>query len=88
MIYRLPPGSGEPYFIDSEDLARLEEAEQQRRTEDYNLRRMKAQAYRENNRNERMILKEQQLEACKEMQVSSCCWSLSNGFDFSLFACK
>ena len=51
----------------------LEENEQRKKVEEHNEKRTKTQAYRDQNRSERQILKEQQLDACQDMQVGLRC---------------
>ncbi|XP_076825894.1 androglobin-like isoform X2 [Clavelina lepadiformis] len=59
-----------PEYVDAERLAQLEEEEQKRRAEDHMEKRSRSLAFREENRVDRTILKEQQLETCLEMQFA------------------
>ena len=57
--------------MSAEELAFLDEEEQKVKVEEHNSKRNRNQSFRENDKIERLALKEQQLEACQEMQV--CC---------------
>jgi len=74
--FRSLPDGVEPRYVSPEELASMDEEEQKLKLEDHNSKRNRTQTFRDNDRVERLILKEQQLEACQEMQVCFSAWWL------------
>ena len=66
---RCLPDGLEARFVGPDELATIDEEEQKIKIENHNLKRAQAQALRECNKAERLTLKEQQLETCRDMQV-------------------